>query len=226
MWLEVEYLPTSLFSFKNINATNTAATSLLIPTPFGVKMALIKECIQKYSLDKAEELFETIKDKQLKFNLPQEAVVNKTFGRITDLRNPIGRSKPAYREYVYFKGSLKVALAIDELEDSTIKLLKELFVRINYFGKKGSFMQFKSFSQKDSLDNAYLRSMGEDDIQLARNSIIQFTEDVPPEATFADVNIYDSDNKLNRKDNQRLFLVNLDKVLSGEGYQYYKISKN
>ena len=54
MWLEVEYIPTSLFSFKDINATNTAARSLLIPTPFAVKMALISVCIQRYNLEKAK----------------------------------------------------------------------------------------------------------------------------------------------------------------------------
>lgn len=226
MWLEVEYLPTSLFSFKNINASNTAATSLLLPTPFGVKMGLVSQTIQRYNLAKGEEVFEFIKPKEIRFKLPKEAVVNKTFGRINDLRNKIGRSKPAYREYVYLKGSLKIAIEADGLNEERINLLKELFIRINYFGKKGSFMQFKSFNQLEELPNKYLALMGEEETRLNSDSIVQFTEDIPPEATFEEINIYNQDENLTRKDNKRIFLVNLEEVLSGEGYQYYKIANN
>ncbi|SJZ91021.1 hypothetical protein [Selenihalanaerobacter shriftii] len=223
MWLEVEYLPTSLFSFKNINATNTAATSLLFPTPFGVKMGLVSQTIQNYNLDKGKEVFEMVKNREIRFSLSEEAVVNKTFGRITDLRNRVGRSKPAYREYVFLKGSLKVAIEISNLEDDEMKLLKRLFIRINYFGKKGSFMQFKSFNQLEELDEDYLNQMGEENLKLANKSIIQFTEDIPPKANFEAINIYNSDEKLDRKNNERIFVVNIEQTLSGEGYQYYKL---
>ncbi|MFW6237795.1 MAG: hypothetical protein ACOC5A_00995 [Halanaerobiales bacterium] len=226
MWLEVDYLPTSLFSFKDINATNTAATSLLLPTPFGVKMGLISCCIQEYSLDKGRELFELIKEREIRYRLPDEAVVNKTFGRINDLRNVTGRSKPAYREYVYFAGELTVALEIEGLDTEQIELLKELFVRINYFGKKGSFMQFKSFSISEKLGSEYLDLLeGEYRVNSLSESIIQQTEDIPPEATFEEINIYNNDESLKRKDNERIFIVDIDRALSGEGYQYYKIAK-
>ncbi|MBM7556092.1 hypothetical protein [Halanaerobacter jeridensis] len=226
MWLEIEYKPTALFSFKDINATNTAATSLLFPTPYGVKMGLIAEAINEYNLNKGKEVFELIKDKKVKFNLPSEAVVNKTFGRITDLRNREGRSKPAYREYVFFDGTLKIALEIVDFSKEQIQLLKKLAIRINYFGKRGSFMQFKSFNQIEELTNEYLNLMGENSLNSSNKSIIQFTEDIPPEATFEAVNIYNSEEKLKRKNNKRIFTVDLEKTLSGEGYQYYKIATN
>ncbi len=225
MWLEIEYLPTSLFSFKDINATNTAATSLLIPTPFAVKMGLISNCIQRYDFAKAQELFELLKDRVINFKLPQELVVNKTFGRINDLRNRTGRSKPGYREYVYAKGSLKIAFNIIDLSEDQISLLKSLFKRINYFGKKGSFMQFKGFDLVENLDKGFLKIMGKDNF-IAGKSIIQFAEDIPPTATFEDINIYNSSNSLKRVDNKRMYVVNLENALSGDGYQYYKISYN
>lgn len=222
MWLEIEYIPTSLFSFKDINATNTAATSLLFPTPYGVKMGLISQAIQHFNLEKGREVFELIKNKEIRFSLPDEAVINKTFGRITDLRNRIGRSKPAYREYVFSKGTLKIALEINKLTDIQIKLLKKLFLRVNYFGKKGSFMQFKSFNQIQQLDKSFLKLIDEDEINFETESIIQFTEDIPPEATFEAINIYNCSEKLKRENNERIFIVNIETALSGEGYQYYK----
>lgn len=223
MWLEIEYVPTSLFSFKDIKATNTAATSLLFPTPFGVKMALISEAIKEFDLEKGKEIFELIKDKEIKYNLPEEAVVNKTFGRINDLRNRIGRSKPAYREYVYFNGSLKLAISTDEMSQKKIDLLKSLFVRINYFGKKGSFMQFKTLNLKDNLNDNYLKLMSDGEIDFEFKSIIQQTEDIPSNVSFEAINIYNEKESLSRDDNERLYVVNIEKTLSGDGYQYYKI---
>jgi|LSQX01.1.fsa_nt_gb pentatricopeptide repeat protein len=223
MWLEVEYIPTSLFSFKDINATNTAARSLLIPTPFAVKMALISVCIQRYNLEKAKELFELLKERDISFKLPRDIVVNKTFGRINDLREQVGRSKPGFREYVFYKGSLKVACDISNLKEEELSLLKSLFKSINYFGKKGSFMQFKGFQILQHLNENYLKLMGKDYYQAGK-SIIQFTEDIPSGATFEDINIYDSNHRLKRDDNKRMYVVNLEEVLSGANYQYYKIS--
>jgi len=223
MWLEIEYVPTSLFSFKDIKATNTAATSLLFPTPFGVKMALISEAIKKFDLEKGRNVFKLIKEREIKYNLPEEAVVNKTFGRINDLRNKIGRSKPAYREYVYFNGSLKLAINTDDLSQEEIDLLKLLFVRINYFGKKGSFMQFKKSKITEDLNDNYLKLMIEGEIDFKFKSIIQQTEDIPSDASFEAINIYNENESLSRDNNERLYVVNIEKTLSGDGYQYYKI---
>ena len=223
MWLEIEYVPTSLFSFKDIKATNTAATSLLFPTPFGVKMALISEAIKMFDLEKGRNVFKLIKEREIKYNLPEEAVVNKTFGRINDLRNKIGRSKPAYREYVYFNGSLKLAINTDDLSQEEIDLLKLLFVRINYFGKKGSFMQFKKAKKTDNLNDNYLKLMIEGEIDFNFKSIIQQTEDIPSDASFEAINIYNENESLSRDNNERLYVVNIEKTLSGDGYQYYKI---
>lgn len=223
MWLEIEYVPTSLFSFKDIKATNTAATSLLFPTPFGVKMALISEAIKKFDLEKGRNVFELIKEREIKYNLPEEAVVNKTFGRINDLRNKIGRSKPAYREYVYFNDSLKLAINTEDLSQEEIDLLKLLFVRINYFGKKGSFMQFKKSKITDNLNDNYLKLMSDGEIDFKFKSIIQQTEDIPSDASFKAINIYNENENLSRDNNERLYVVNIEKTLSGDGYQYYKI---
>lgn len=223
MWLVIEYIPTSLFSFKDIKATNTAATSLLFPTPFGVKMALISEGIKKFDLEKGKNIFELIKEREIKYNLPEEAVVNKTFGRINDLRNKIGRSKPAYREYVYFNGSLKLAINTDGMRQEEINLLKLLFLRINYFGKKGSFMQFRKSNITNDLDDNYLKLMSDGEVNFKFKSIIQQTEDIPLDASFEAINIYNENDSLSRDNNEKLFVVNIEKTLSGDGYQYYKI---
>ena len=41
MWLIAEYQPVSLFSLKNSLATSSGGKSLLVPTPYAFKMALL-----------------------------------------------------------------------------------------------------------------------------------------------------------------------------------------
>jgi len=86
-------------------------------------------------------------------------------------------------------------------------------------------MQFKSFASKEKLGDKYLDLLeGDYRLNSLSESIIQQTEDIPPEATFEEINIYNNDESLKRKDNERIFVVNIEQTLSGEGYQYYKIS--
>jgi hypothetical protein len=48
----------------------------------------------------------------------------------------------AYREFCYFSGTLSVALNVDGLTQASCASLVNAFAHINYFGKRGSFMQF------------------------------------------------------------------------------------
>ena len=41
MWLVARYAPTALFSLKPSLATSSGATTLLAPTPYALKMALL-----------------------------------------------------------------------------------------------------------------------------------------------------------------------------------------
>lgn len=230
MWLEVEYEPTSLFSFKNINATNTAATSLLFPTPYAVKMALIGNAIRLYDIEKGKEMFDLVKKREIKYSLPQYAVVNKTFGRIIAFgknKDIFGNnekySKPAYREYVFFQGTLKIAINVTGLSKNQVNFLITLLTTVNYFGKKGSFMQFINCNYPiEQLDNTYVTKIDEKLIN-GKSNVLQLSEDIPENATFDDINIYNSETKLSRDNNKIMYSVSVEQKLSGQGYQYYKL---
>jgi hypothetical protein len=45
-WLIARYQPTSLFSLKHGDATSTGGKSLLVPTPFAIRMALLDAAIR------------------------------------------------------------------------------------------------------------------------------------------------------------------------------------
>ncbi len=45
-WLNVSYQPVSLFSLKRSDATSMAARTNLVPTPYAIKMALLKVLLE------------------------------------------------------------------------------------------------------------------------------------------------------------------------------------
>lgn len=149
-WLIVSYSPTSLFSLRMTYATSKGGKTLLVPTPYAVKVAFIDACFRRYKkdevYDKAQAVFELIKGMEVRFRPPAYCAVQNTFIKVKQEERgaPQGIYSPtiAYREFCFFKGHLDIAFNVTMLSESQIEELSELAMRINYFGKRGSFMQF------------------------------------------------------------------------------------
>lgn len=76
MWLIIKYSPITLFSLKNSSATNSAGKSLLTPSPYSVKMALLNAIITYECLETAKSNFNLIRDLEMLFSVPDSIVVN------------------------------------------------------------------------------------------------------------------------------------------------------
>src|SRR5579875_4187322 len=70
-WLLVTYYPVSLFSLRTTYATSKGGKTLLVPTPYAVKMALLDACFRLFDASiahsKALEVFDLIKQKEIRF---------------------------------------------------------------------------------------------------------------------------------------------------------------
>lgn len=149
-WLTATYEPVTLFSLRMTHATNKGGKTLLVPTPYAVKMALLDACFRRFAAEEAEagarRIFQLIKDKAIRILPPEDCVVQNTFLKILD-HNRDGdspfRQTIAYREFAYFSGTLTLALSIDGLKDDELLQITDLFAHINTFGKRGSFWQFR-----------------------------------------------------------------------------------
>jgi len=156
MWTIAQYQPTSLFSLRPYTATTSGGKSLIAPTPFAVKMALLDVAIRVQGLERGKALFPAIRDLQIAVRLPQWIVVNNSFTKILRLKEiktkasekeaAIARAKAerqwpfqktiAFREYVQFGGQLALAFQGMSPEDLT-----PLLIQVNYLGKRGGFIQ-------------------------------------------------------------------------------------
>src|SRR6266540_1084649 len=90
MWLTAVYHQVSLFSLKPSDATSTGGRSLLVPTPFSIKMALLDVALRFYGEDGGSTFFPLIRDLGIALSPPPQIVVNNCFVRIHKPRRPKG----------------------------------------------------------------------------------------------------------------------------------------
>ncbi len=211
MWLIAEYRPAALFSLKTSLATSTGAKTLLVPTPFAVRTALLDAAIRCYGLEFGRRAFDQLKALRIALRPPERVVVTNLFTKVQKPRRgdreesddeeatPGAMQKSiAFREYAYLDGIVGLAFGEDE---GYLAELRDLLSQVNYFGKRGSFFQLCRPPEPQEqlpagyylLDGVYLdgggkiRGQGPSSFPLG---LIQVLDDWGPDLTFEKVNIY------------------------------------
>lgn len=150
-WLIVAYRPITLFSLRMTHATSKGGKTLVAPTPYAIKMALLDACFRRFSATeaaaKAHTVFDWLKGREIRLRPPKHCVVNNTFVKVLDWsREPVNgpfRNTIAYREFAFFAGDdLLVAVGAGGLSAEDRCVLVDLFAHINSLGKRGGFWQF------------------------------------------------------------------------------------
>ncbi|AEG16474.1 hypothetical protein Desku_2973 [Desulfofundulus kuznetsovii DSM 6115] len=174
-WLILHYRPTTLFTLRMTHATSSGGKTLLVPSPYAFKLAMVDAAIRAKDVEFGRQIFELIKGRNVRFRPPERAVVNNTFIKILRKRelkkpdkdpliaerqrkfvasNPF-QSTIAYREFCYFEGTLSVALEVDGLEENLINTLAVVGAHVNYLGKRGSFVQFMKWERRNKLPDYF-----------------------------------------------------------------------
>lgn len=149
-WLIARYQPTSLFSLKHGDATSTGGKSLLVPTPFAIRMALLDVAIRTEGIAAGPRAFEQIKSLRLAIRPPAYAAVTSTFVKIlkperdAEARGREMQQTIAFREYVHLAGELELAFGGSP---EALAAVRPWLRQVNYFGKRGSFYQLLALPQ-------------------------------------------------------------------------------
>lgn len=235
-WLIASYRPTAMFSLRMTHATSKGGKTLLVPTPYAVKLALIDACFRLHASDEgyahAARVYEMIKARKIRFCPPEHCVVQQTFIKIKQQEKNAPRgifaSNIAYREFCYFSGDLAVALDINGLEEVDRLYLTELFPRVNYLGKRGSFMQFISCQTWEGpLPRGYTCLESEADIANGGYASTNYLDDFS-EALVQDKDGFERINSYSGKPSSLKYralvrtLLPYRQVSSGKHFTYYK----
>lgn len=142
-WLIARYQPVSLFSLKHGEATSTGGKSLLVPTPFAVRTALLDAAIRVWGVAHGPQAFAAIKALRLALQPPQRAAVTSLFVKVLKPERDPERDRAmqqtiAFRECVHLVGTLGLALGG---EPAHLEQVAPLLPHLSYLGKRGSFFQ-------------------------------------------------------------------------------------
>ncbi|MGI0485891.1 hypothetical protein ACN4EK_10670 [Pantanalinema rosaneae CENA516] len=155
-WLTVSYQPVSLFSLKRSDATSMAARSNLVPTPYAIKMALLKVLLEAQGSHHGDDFdrwikqeFAWIRDLEIFVQPPETLIVNRNgyklryYDQTADKTDKSRLTIPlqdgfVFREWVHLEGNLKICAG----KSDRLLELEQLFAQINYFGKRGCFFQY------------------------------------------------------------------------------------
>jgi hypothetical protein len=124
MWTVATYASSGLFTLRPSNTTNSGGQTLLFPTPYALKMALLDVAIRGWGVTQGASWFETIRDLRVALVGPSALVVNNTFIKIwrpkkdgpddrdgTGLETPLN-STIAFRAFVAYNEPFQLAFGL------------------------------------------------------------------------------------------------------------------
>ncbi len=223
MWLYVNYVPVSAFGLRPSNTTASGGKSLVCPTPYALKLALIDRIIRAEGETQTRALFPVIRDLEVFLRVPGAVAVNRTFQKVlrpTADKEQVWGSTIAQREFCFHAGEMTVAIALED--DASAATLRRAFTAVNYFGRRGGFFQWIG----DGLD-ATAPDQGDGFVNLSAGSagglslgFLQRMDDIMPGATFDDISIWNPKAKGAR----RSYTVTVPYVLvrHGAGHTVYE----
>lgn len=228
MWLIVKYKPTSLFSLRKSDSSNSAAKSLIAPSPYSIKMALLNSIITFDSLKKAKENFEMIRKLEIQYDLSEYICVNNCFIKIQ--KEPHSSKKETnpnlsfdtsigFREYIYYNDIVSFAINVSDEKDKNF--LNKYFMLINYYGKRGCFFQYINSSKilLNTLPNNYSTFFNIQNLESIVNGFLVEMDDFDPKVKFEEVNTY-SDKSTKRI--KKVYCFKYDQIKSSKNFTLYK----
>lgn len=216
MWLVCRYAHVAPFSLRPALATSSGGKTLLIPTMYAYKMALVDAAFQ--TDESPTRLFEILKGRVVRFEPPAMATVTQTFVRVLKPRRtdakagaPAEEAQPvaddsddsadatvgffsstiAYREFVLFKGDLRVAIHLHGAPAGFAEVLARVATTVHTLGKRGSFVQAMGTTLEEDLPPTFTSTVDSPGA-CSGDAVIQALDDFGPQATLATVSPYDS----------------------------------
>lgn len=217
------FQPTTLFSLKDSNSTNSGAKSLFLPSPYSIKMAILNQSITLDGVDfeengKKNKWFQMVRDINIGYLVQGNYCINNCFVKIL---KP-SRSRPgevqetvSFREYIHINEPIEIIFSVQSEEQKDF--LQKYLHKINYFGKRGCFFQFIQYKEQPNKSN--VSSLNSDFLQVG---ILQEYDDFNDKMTFEHVNNYGGKNSVKRE--KQILILPLKRKRSSKSYTNYSVS--
>lgn len=198
VWLIASYAPVALFSLRPSITTAAGGQTLLVPTPYAVKLALVDAIARVEGGDAAEATFNLVQPLEIRVRPADYSVVTHTFNRVRwaargdkdDSKgedgddNALGSTsgpwatRIAYREYCFMFGDFQVAINIAGSGPEVWDLLTRACSLITYLGKRGGFFQFLGIERRAELGDGFDQPANPPPLDLGY-AVVQVLDDFP-----------------------------------------------
>lgn len=242
-WLVGELVPTSLFSLRLPIATSTGGKTCLAPTPYALKLALVDAWIRYEGVERGKALFNTLRGRAVRFELPPRLVVSNALIRVAvpyeskvkaseaaDARRaaraagryPFG-STVAFREFVHYGGPLRCAWDVADLTDEARQDLAAAWARLQWIGKRGGFaVGLPRWEEMEILPLSFSFPIEHPPATYTASLIVQVHDDLGLHAEFDRVSTYSQGRLEQGVDRiQERVAFPLRTVRFGRGYTSY-----
>lgn len=228
-WLVARFRPCSLFALKVSTATSSVGRTLLVPTPYAIKMALVEAAFDTgLPREECDALLRSLVGVAIRVAPPERAVVTHTFLKVRQepkIAEP-GRpyiSSVAYREFVFHQGEWRWAFGLAGQAEGMRQRLPQLLPHVRYIGKRASFVQFVGLEWIDEIDSTFTQPMDRGAIVMPPLSHIVPLDDLGPKADLETLSPYSS--KRAEAEKHRVYvntLVPLGVTNTGPGFTEYR----
>lgn len=229
-WLVARYLPCALFALKVSSATSSVGRTLVVPTPYAIKMALVDAAFRAGTSDEAcALLLRALVGVAVRIAPPDRAVVSHTFLKVRQepkTRDPHQPfiSSVAYREFVFHQGIWRWAFDLVDRDAAFAESLSRLLPHVRYVGKRGSFVQYVGVERLSELGSTFSQPLGAGAVDMPMGpSHVAPLDDFGPDADLPTLSSYSSKRASVGK--HRVFvntLVPLGVVNVGPGFTEYR----
>lgn len=205
-WLQATYQPTTLFSLKPSWATSSGGKSLLLPSPYALKIALLDVAIRIDGINQATTAWPWLRQLDIAIQLPQQMVVTNLFAKILRQKEFKGKKEKkaefiaqaisegnwpfqktiGYREYVYFSDVIQLALGTPA---KNIPMLTNWLLNLTYLGKRGGFVQLMNPPTAVSDISSYT-ILTQEMTTFPIHGLMQQLDDCDPKMKLDNANIY------------------------------------
>lgn len=193
MWVIADYEPVAIFGLRPSNTTSSGGKSLLIPTPYAIKMALLDRIIRYEGLDVGRAYFPMVRDLDILMQIPSAVCVNRTFQKVlrpTSEKAKVWTETIAQREYCVHSGVM--SLAIYSADDAfALEVLPHALSMVNYFGRRGGFFQCVALNQSENApQDGYVDLGNAIDLSRLTPGFLQRMDDMRRNAQFEEISTF------------------------------------
>lgn len=219
MWIYADYEPVAAFGLRPSNTTSSGGKTLVCPTPYGIKMALLDRILRLQGEVTGLQRFEAVRDLEVWARVPYAAAINRTFQKVLRPDGKLWTSTIAQREYCFFTGWF--TLAFSTQEETLLADLPGLLASINYFGRRGSFMQLVGWARTSDApapENDFVNLCQPPQSDVPGFGFLQRMDDMHPDARFEEVSTLSS--KPSSDGGRRSYTIELPYYLKHYGASY------